>query len=194
MKLSVNLKKRNKILAGLVLVPVLLWGYYNLFYLPHLKNIRILKKEIVNLEAIVKTMKEAGVTTVDSATDNFKLRLRQKEFYNIKERLNKMEGRLLEKKALSTFLSDLTGLANQCKIEVTFFAPHPEKEVSKESFYHSLPLELNIRTSWADLINFLQKLQGLPGLASVQNIELKVDKEKIPCLEGKLILELWLRN
>lgn len=194
MKLFANLKKQNKILLCAALVLVLFWGYYNIFYVAQLKGVRTLKKDIINLEAIVKTMKDAGVTTVDSSTDKFRLRLKEKEFSSLRDRLNQVEGRFLEKSALSSCLSELTSLCNQCKIEVAFFAPHQGKKADSETFYQSLPLELSIRTTWHDLVSFLEELQRLPAMAILKDIELRVDKERPPFISGKLILELWLKD
>jgi Tfp pilus assembly protein PilO len=139
-------------------------------------------------------MKDAGVTTIDSSTDRFRLRLREKELSKLKDMLRQAEKRFLEKEALSSCLSELTSLCNKCKIEVAFFAPHPENEIESEGPYRGILVEINIETTWSDLINFLDELQNLPAMALLKEIDIEVDKEKPPCIGGKLILELWLRD
>lgn len=194
MKLFASLKKQNRILLIGASIVVAIVGYYNLFYLPQLKVVKALRQEIANLEAIIKTMREAGITTVDSAADKFRLRLRMKEFAELEERLNQAEQRLLTKEAVSQYLSKLTTLCNQNRVEVTFFAPHPEKEINGKLFYQGLPLELSIRTTWFDVIKLLDGLQRLPSLAILRDIELRLDRERPPYIDGKLIVELWLSD
>lgn len=194
MKSFASLKKQTKILIFVTLAVVLLWGYYNTFYMVQLKDVRALQKDVANLEAIIKTMKDAGVTTVDSSADKFRLKLKEKDFAGIKESLNRVEKKLLERGNLSDCLSKLTSLCSQCRIEVGFFAPHPDKEADSGTVYKGLPLEINIHAAWPDLIGFLEELEKLPALAILKDIELTIDKERIPSVNGKLILELWLKD
>lgn len=194
MKLFARLKTQNKFLLFVAAFIVILWGYYNTLYFAKLKDVRAISKDAANLETIIKTMKESGVTTVDSSVDKFRLKLRDREFSKMAQRLNLEEKRLLKRENISEYLSSLTSLYSQYKIEVAYFAPHPDKEIDSGTAYKGIPLELNIHTTWKDLVVFLEAVENLPTLAILRDIELEADKEKLPCVNGKLILELWLKD
>jgi len=163
--------KREKILIILITIVVPLFLYYKFYYLPskakinHIKeDIKKLELEIAKLESFVKREK-----IIESEVE------KRKKF------LDEIKSILPTEKEIPQLLKNVSELAKKHKLEILRFTPRQEE---RKDYYNIIPFDMELKGYFYDIIKFLNEVESLPRLVTLNNIEVLPQQK-----EEKLIIK-----
>lgn len=178
------IKTKYKII-GLFGIAALIFGYYyDHLYKPHAKAVSAIRTDLKSLEETIKI-----VTTLEypQVTSNKEIvnKIKEKKEQSINKILSE-ETRLPTKAAISSMLEKITRLADQTGVEIKSLEP---KDFTVRGVYACLPLELEINSTYSNLVLFLEKMKELP--VSPESIKLIVRSR--PLLNVHLYLYIFVK-
>lgn len=163
--------RREKILIILVTIVVPLFLYYKFYYLPskakinHIKeDIKKLELEIAKLESFVKREK-----IIESEVE------KRKKF------LDEIKSILPTEREIPQLLKNVSELAKKHNLEILRFTPRQEE---RKDYYNIIPFDMELKGYFYDIIKFLNEVESLPRLVTLNNIEVLPQQR-----EEKLIIK-----
>jgi type IV pilus assembly protein PilO len=151
-------KQKLAALAGLVLVVgVLDWQY---FYGPKQGDLNDLREQVAQRRTELET-RRAKTNARDAA---------ERELRELNAELKRAEARLPDQREIADLLSNVAASGRAAGLDITLFRQKPE--VYRE-FYAEVPVEMQMRGTYHDVVTFLDRVKRLDRIVNVGNIQLK---------------------
>ncbi|MBI4845771.1 MAG: type 4a pilus biogenesis protein PilO [Candidatus Omnitrophica bacterium] len=159
------IQTKYKILALTGITFLLFGSYYDKAFKPHSQKISELKTEIITLEDTLKVIK-----TVDypaAATNDEVLRQIQQNKDKVQQKIKTNEERLLPRAEFSKLLEKIAQIANDSGLDIKSFEPN---DFSQNEGYQTMMIQMEVTTSFANLLKFFNKTGELPILLKDMSI------------------------
>ncbi len=171
-----NLPAYQRILVVLIIMALLIAGFYFLFYQAQLDqhNSLIEKRDAVQVK-LKKNQKIANNLAVYRA-----------EYEKLQVKLKEALGELPLKKEIPTLLTNIGDLAKENGLDILRFKP--AGEVSK-GFYAEVPVELKLAGSYHQTATFFDAVSKMERIVNIQGLTLGGAKE----VDGKTTLGISCR-
>lgn len=147
---------------GILVVAIILIAalFYSFLYSPRADQLANLSDsvEIARNEKLVKTRKAANLA-----------RLR-KDLQQLDAELRLAVAQLPDKKEIPDLLSGISAKAKESGLDVLLFRPRAE---SYRDFYAEVPVDITVRGSFHDIVNFFDAVGRLDRLVNISNIGFK---------------------
>ncbi len=155
------------LLAGAILVIVALdWQY---FYGARAAQLSKLQQELSERRAELEVKKGRADARADV----------ERELRDLSAELKRAEARLPDQREIADLLSSIAGNARKSGLDITLFRQKPEVY---RDFYAEVPVQMEMRGTYHDLVAFLDRVKRLDRIVNVANIQLKkprVDGDRV---------------
>ena len=150
-------QKIGILVVAIILITAL---FYSFLYSPRADQLANLSDsvEIARNEKLVKTRKAANLA-----------RLR-KDLQQLDAELRLAVAQLPDKKEIPDLLSGISAKAKESGLDVLLFRPRAE---SYRDFYAEVPVDITVRGSFHDIVNFFDAVGRLDRLVNISNIGFK---------------------
>ena len=149
------------ILVGLIIL--ISAAFYALLYSPQADEIAKLN------ESIEAAQNEKGIKLKRAAN----LPKLQKELGELDVRLKEAIAQLPSKKEIADLLSSIATKAQESGLDIDLFRPRPE---NYKDFYAEIPVEMNIKGTFHNVIMFFDAIGRLTRLVNIDNVGFKNPK------------------
>ena len=149
------------ILVGLIIL--LSAAFYSFLYSPQAEEIAKLNESIeaAQNEKSIKQKRAANLPKL------------QKELGDLDVRLKEAIAQLPSKKEIADLLSSIATKAQESGLDIDLFRPRPE---SYKDFYAEIPVEMNIKGTFHNVIMFFDAIGRLTRLVNIDNVGFKNPK------------------
>jgi len=150
-----------------LLVGVLLVTAWVLAVTPERERARRAARELAQLEMQAQSAERAMAALLTA----------EREIREGKERLQRVQGRILATKDLRRVLTLLSDETPELRIKIVSMRPLEERAASKGAPTRQLPVEMELQGHFLDLGRYLEALQSAPVLFTVEGVQLtRADK------------------
>ena len=154
--------------VGAVVVALLLdWSYV---YGPRAEGLEESRRAVQALNTELEAKR-----TKSNARDEFARDLRL-----LAGRVREAEARLPDEREIADLLSNIASSARAVGLDLTLFRPKPE---TYADFYAHVPVEMNMRGTYHELAQFLDRVKQLDRIVNVANIAVRK-----PRVQGDVVL------
>ncbi len=175
--------KREKIMIGTAVSVVVFLSFHMFFYQPEKKGVLRLQEEIKTVDLEIERI--AGAIPGLKKMEEEVTREQKRVFWVMKT----MSG----KQQVKELLRQLAEEADRLDMAVISLGLGEELESPhKKSDYERLNIVMNIQCSYDHLSSYLKKLEELPGLVTVDEIEIVRDNRIFPRVKAKLALRTFV--
>lgn len=184
-----KLKGREKILIVFVIFAIAIWAFDRFYYTPQKKRILELKEEIkasdlkLN-EALIFTQ---GVKTVET------------EVSRMEKELQEVSERSLRGEEFRVFLKNLAMDSNRLQMKIVSLnfqeekLSLPEGEQTISVFqYKRVMVKMLLQSTYNALGGYLKRIEELPFLVSVDNLQIERNEEILPLLKVNMGLSVLI--
>lgn len=149
------------ILVGLIIL--ITAAFYSLLYSPQADEIAKLNESIeaAQTERSIKQKRAANLPKL------------QKELGELDVRLKEAIAQLPSKKEIADLLSSIATKAQESGLDINLFRPRPE---NYKDFYAEIPVEINIKGTFHNVIMFFDAVGRLTRLVNIDNVGFKNPK------------------
>lgn len=149
------------ILVGLIIL--ISAAFYSLLYSPQADEIAKLNESIeaAQTERSIKQKRAANLPKL------------QKELGELDVRLKEAIAQLPSKKEIADLLSSIATKAQESGLDINLFRPRPE---NYKDFYAEIPVEINIKGTFHNVIMFFDAVGRLTRLVNIDNVGFKNPK------------------
>jgi type IV pilus assembly protein PilO len=149
------------ILVGLIIF--LSAAFYSMFYSPQAEEIANLNESIeaAHNEKSIKQKRAANLPRL------------QKELGELDVRLKEAMAQLPSKKEIADLLTSIATKAQESGLDIHLFRPRPE---TYKDFYAEIPVEINIKGTFHNVIMFFDGVGQLTRLVNIDNVGFKNPK------------------
>ena len=149
------------ILAGLIIL--LLAAFYSFVYSPQADEVAKLNESIeaARNEKSIKQKRAANLPKL------------QQELGELDVRLKEAIAQLPSKKEIADLLSSVAAKAQESGLDINLFRPKPE---SYKDFYAEIPVDINIKGTFHNVIMFFDAIGRLTRLINIDNVGFKNPK------------------
>ena len=149
------------ILVGLIIL--ISAAFYSLLYSPQADEIAKLNESIeaAQTERSIKQKRAANLPKL------------QKELGELDVRLKEAIAQLPSKKEIADLLSSIATKAQESGLDINLFRPRPE---NYKDFYAEIPVEINIKGTFHNVIMFFDAVGRLTRLVNIENVGFKNPK------------------
>jgi type IV pilus assembly protein PilO len=149
------------ILVGLIIF--LSAAFYSIFYSPQAEEIAKLNESIeaAHNEKSIKQKRAANLPRL------------QKELGELDVRLKEAMAQLPSKKEIADLLTSIATKAQESGLDIHLFRPRPE---TYKDFYAEIPVEINIKGTFHNVIMFFDGVGQLTRLVNIDNVGFKNPK------------------
>jgi type IV pilus assembly protein PilO len=149
------------ILVGLIIF--LSAAFYSMFYSPQAEEITKLNESIeaAHNEKSIKQKRAANLPRL------------QKELGELDVRLKEAMAQLPSKKEIADLLTSIATKAQESGLDIHLFRPRPE---TYKDFYAEIPVEINIKGTFHNVIMFFDGVGQLTRLVNIDNVGFKNPK------------------
>lgn len=149
------------ILVGLIIL--ISAAFYSLLYSPQADEIAKLNESIeaAQNEKSIKQKRAANLPKL------------QKELGELDVRLKEAIAQLPSKKEIADLLSNIATKAQESGLDINLFRPRPE---NYKDFYAEIPVEINIKGTFHNVIMFFDAVGRLTRLVNIDNVGFKNPK------------------
>jgi type IV pilus assembly protein PilO len=149
------------ILVGLIIF--LSAAFYSMFYSPQAEEIAKLNESIeaAHNEKSIKQKRAANLPRL------------QKELGELDVRLKEAMAQLPSKKEIADLLTSIATKAQESGLDINLFRPRPE---NYKDFYAEIPVEINIKGTFHNVIMFFDGVGQLTRLVNIDNVGFKNPK------------------
>ena len=174
--MKIKKEKMKQILYGLSLVvPAILLVAGFFLYSPSAQKLKILKKELGECEKDIRFLEENELPQKKSEKET--LAKFQARFEEVKKKISLVEERLPSNENLGSFLEQLTFASKEADVD---FFRIKSGEVKDYQEYLELPIEIELKSNFFKLGDYLERLERLSRLIKINSI--KIESEKQPYL------------
>jgi type IV pilus assembly protein PilO len=149
------------ILVGLIIL--ISAAFYSLLYSPQADEVAKLNESIeaAQTERSIKQKRAANLPKL------------QKELGELDVRLKEAIAQLPSKKEIADLLSSIATKAQESGLDINLFRPRPE---NYKDFYAEIPVEINIKGTFHNVIMFFDAVGRLTRLVNIENVGFKNPK------------------
>jgi type IV pilus assembly protein PilO len=149
------------VLVGLIIL--ILGAFYSFLYSPQADEIAKLNESIeaAQNEKSIKQKRAANLPKL------------QKELGDLDVRLKEAIAQLPSKKEIADLLSSIATKAQESGLDIDLFRPRPE---NYKDFYAEIPVEMNIKGTFHNVIMFFDAIGRLTRLVNIDNVGFKNPK------------------
>ena len=122
-------------------------------------------KEMSKLKNDLRFSNVEFVTAKDKANELARLKI---ELSESESKTNEYKDRLLNSNETPEFLNILSKIADECGIEFINISPQIVKDAG---FYMTMPVKLEFESSYPNFLKYIFKIEQLPGLMKVDNLD-----------------------
>jgi len=177
--------KREKIMIGAAVSAVVFVCFYMFFYQPE-------KKELLRLQEEIKTVAleiDRIVRAIPGLRNLEKEVAREQKSAFLVKRIPSGE------KPVQELLRQLAGEASMLDMDVISLRSGEESESAHGgSPYKRLAVVMNIQCPYRHLGSYLKRVNDLPGLVTVNELEIVRDNQIFPRVKVKLTLGVWVKS
>lgn len=181
------LRSREKIMIFLAVLAVVFWGYDRFYYMPQKKKFMEYKAEMAATDSKIEQAMalRQGVETIE------------KEISHLEKELQVYHKRLIQGEEIRAFLNQLAKDCARLKIKVVSLSPQEEKESEgkeqkeKAAKYKKVMVRMAMYATYKSLENFINNIEHLPFLISLEQVKIERKEEKFPYL--LISLEMGVR-
>lgn len=178
-----KLSKREKVMVGAATAAVVIMCVYAFLYAP-------LQKHTLRLKAEIEAM-DLDIDRIKKTTPN--LKKLEEEVASEQKRMALIKMTISGEEQLIGLLRQLAGESHRLAMDVISLGPGKEWDSPRsDSYYRRLPVEINIQCRYEDLIFYLERLQELPGLVTIDEFHIGRDEEIFPKLQVELSLSTFV--
>ena len=169
----------QKIVAVVLIVGVVVWGYYNFLYKPKVKKIESLKKQLHTVELELKLVAPPEMI-LKKGVDVRDL---------IKIELDELMKKIPTEKEVPYIIKDLvTEVGKGLNIDYNLIKPGAVKPEGK---YKRLPLTVDFFGDYSDLNLYLKELKKLPATIRIDKLNLN-RTSKPPEIQVKMVMSAFV--
>ena len=149
------------ILIGLIIL--ISAGFYSILYSPQAEEVAKLNENIeaAQNERSIKQKRAANLPKL------------QKELGELDARLKEAVAQLPSKKEIADLLTSIATKAQESGLDINLFRPRPE---NYKEFYAEIPVEINIKGTFHNVIMFFDGVRQLTRLVNIDNVGFKNPK------------------
>lgn len=182
-----KLKGREKILIFFVIIAITIWAFDRFYYTPQKKKILELKEEIkaADLKLQEVLMFTQGVETTEAEVSRL-----EKELQEVTEKTLKGEEFRIFLKNLGIESDRLQMKIVSLTIQEEKLSP-PEGEQATSAFkYKRVMVKMVLNSTYNSLGAYVKRLEELPFLVSVDNLQIERNEEVLPLLKVNMGLSV----
>lgn len=177
------MNKREKIMIGAAISVVGFIFFYMFVYQPK-------EKQVLGLQGEIKTV-VLEIERIAGAIPG--LRKLEEEVTREQKRVLGVRKTMSGKQQVKELLRQLAGEASRLDMDVISLRSREELELPhKKSRYEGLNIVMNIQCPYRHLCSYLKRLEELPGLITVDEIEIIRDNRIFPKVKAKLTLSAFV--
>lgn len=182
-----KLKSREKILIFFVITAIAIWAFDRFYYTPQKKKIMELREEIkaADLKLQEALMFTQGVETAEA------------EVSRLEKGLQEVTERTLKGEEFRTFLKNLGIESDRLQMKIVSLTLQeeklspPERERVTSAFqYKRVMIKILLRSTYNSLWAYLKRIEELPFLVSVDNLQIERSEEVLPLLKVNMGLSV----
>jgi Tfp pilus assembly protein PilO len=171
--------KREKIMIGAAVFAVIFGCFYVFVYQPK-------EKELLRLQEEIRTV-DLGIEEIATAVPG--LKKLEEDVAREQKRVSSARKMTSNTQAMEELLGQLAGAAHRLDMEVISLGEEWELQ-HKNSSYSILTTMMDIQCPYRHLGSYLQGLSDLPGLFTVDRLEILRDRQIFPKVQVKLTLSI----
>jgi hypothetical protein len=184
-----KLKSREKILIFFVITAIAIWAFDRFYYTPQKKKILELKEEIkaADLKLQEALMFTQGVETAEA------------EVSRLEKDLQEVTERTLKGEEFRTFLKNLGIESDRLQMKIVSLTLQeeklspPEGEQETPAFqYKRVMVKIFLQSTYNALGAYLKRIEELPFLVSVDNLQIERNEEILPLLKVNMGLSVLI--
>lgn len=153
-----------------------------IYLYPQNRRLASLRKEMA---MIVRDLRERKEAIERARREAEILKQLEADYQQVRQQVILLNERLPEKKEIPRLVQQLTALSRSFNLELISVRPYPIVEAGD---YLRLPLEINLGGSYRALGEYLKKVEGLPRLVNLEEMEIRAESEALPRLVIRLML------
>jgi len=177
--------KKKKIMIGTVVSAAIFLCFHIFFYQPE-------KKEVSRLQGEIKTV-DLEIERIARAIPG--LRKLEEEMAQEQKNASLVKRILSEEKPVQELLRHLASEAFTLDMDViSLKSGEGSKSFHKESSYKRVTMVMNIQCPYGHLGSYLERISHLPGLVTIDEIEIVRDKQIFPRVKAKLTLNTFVHR
>ena len=173
--------KREKIMVGTAVSAVVFVSFYMFFYQPKKKELLRQQEEIKTVSLEIERIARAipGLRKLEEEVS-----LAQKRAFLVRKIPS-------GEKSVQEFLRQLAAKASRLDLDVISLKSGEESESPNEkSPYKKLAVVMNVQCPYRHLGSYLKGINDLPGLVTVNELEIVRDNRNLPKVKVKLALSI----
>jgi|GEM_PF-2889455 len=177
--------KREKIMIGTAVSAVIFMSFHMFFYQPKKKGVLRLQEEIKTVDLEIERIARAipGLRKLGEEV------ARKQKSGALVKRIPSGE------KPVQKLLWQLAGEASRLDMDViSLESGEGSESPHEESPYKRLAVVMNIQCPYLYLSSYLKRISDLPGLVTVDELEIVRDKQIFPRVKAKLTLSAFVRR
>ena len=177
--------KREKIMVGSAVFAVVFMSFYMFFYQPK-------KKELLRLEEEIKAV-DLEIEKIARAISG--LRRLEEEVAGEQKSVSLVKRIPCGEKPVQELLRQLSEQASRLDMDViSLKSGEGSESPHEESPYKSLTVVMNIQCSYRHLSSYLKRINDLPALVTVDELEIIRDNQIFPKVKAKLTLRVLVKS
>ena len=184
-----KIEQREKVIIGTVIIIVVAIGLYRLLFIPRIRKVGDIRKEIEIL-----SIKAKDARGLEEKIPGLKEEVlpKQKEFSLFKEGL-------IEKIEISQAISKLSQAGERYELKFLSIKPKDIREaemvcIGKDLSCCKLLITMDIEGRYNNLGKYLAELENLSLMARVEHLEIHGKSDVLPNIKAVLILALYIKG
>ena len=174
------MKKNERITLFVIVALGILVGFYYLLT-PQIERISFLRKNITQKKAEIQRAKNMIAKKPQL----------EREFQAMQELIEEYQDRMPGEDKIPAFLSSLTDLANEHKINVMYINPC-KVNLSKGQVYAAYPIKLGIEGGYHQIARFVNALENLERFVKISKINLVSNDKNNLKHETEIYLSIFI--
>ncbi len=181
---------RTKILLVTTVLMALGFGYYKLEYEGSLKTIKSMDSNLREVNETLAAYQTAVMNPNAIVTAKANLETTKREIDRLTKSIDQTKSKMQEK-----YLAILRKLKREAELHGTVLRSFQSYEKDKTSGtleYKEIQVNMTIRSDYNSLIRFVESLESIPAIISLEHVETSRLEEILPQVESRLRMELYV--
>jgi Tfp pilus assembly protein PilO len=187
--MKIKIEQREKAIISVVILIAAAIGVYRLLFIPRVRNVGNIKKEIE-----VLSIKARDARNLEEKLPELReeVLLKQKEFSLFKEGL-------IEKTEIPQAISELSQAGQKHDLKFLSIKPKDIKEaeivcIGKDLSCCKLLITMDIEGKYNNLGRYLEEIENLPLMARLEHLEIHGKEDILPKIKAVLVLAMYVKG